>query len=197
MLPTYPHLRFFKLLSIDPGLHNTGITSWMLSAQTLEILSIDPQRLSSASLIDTTDYDTEDIEEGFRIRISQLNAYREILKRENPDMVVIESPFFNPKRPNSFKVLSEILIGLMDTTRQYDQAIRIFLIPPATAKKTIGVVGIKEKTAVRDALLKISIINQALTRPLVSLSDHEWDSILIGLTHLHQHYSLFEELRRD
>lgn len=181
MLKLLEQYNSIRALCLDPGLNNVGTSLWDIAIQpTVSISSISALTLKSERLVDDSFLDDEDVTERLIKRHKMANALRRILESFDPHVVAIESPFFDRRKPGSFQVLAEVMSTIYDTIVAYNPSIRIYLVPPQLAKKYIGVAGQKGKEVVKDGILKLTDVLQALQDPLDTLDEHAIDSLAIG-----------------
>lgn len=182
----------FKFISIDPGLNNSGVAVWTVCQEPFDILNIQAQTLKAARLVDHSGLDDEDHREAVHKRLAMGRALCLILEEVNPAWVVCESPFFNPMTPNSFAVLTEVLVTFYDTVMMFNPSIRFSQIPPLLVKKCLGVAGQKGKEVVKEALAKMAYIEK-LEQDIKFLDEHSIDAIAVGNAFLRER-SIFASL---
>lgn len=183
-----PEHQTYTLLTIDPGLNNTGLAFFKIDPDQPAILSIDTELLSAQRLVDDSGFDQEDHFERLVKRSAQARALKRILEHLDPCIVVCESPFFNAKRPSSFAILTEVVTHLFDTVAMHNPLCRFHWHAPQHVKKAIGCAGIKGKEIIQESLQKIDQITSVLVKPLDEISEHERDAIAVGFSYLVQQY---------
>lgn len=174
----------FKLIAIDPGLNNIGIAIFEASLNPFKIVRINAQTLQSHRVVENDGLDDECFPERAVKRYRMLNAYRSILERELPHRVVCESPFFDRRKPGSFAILTEIMVGLFDTLISFNPNIPFSTVEPLLVKHTLGVAGQKGKDVVREAMVKQKDLLSVLSQDINKLDEHAIDAIGVGYTYL-------------
>ena len=181
MLKPEQRLTTIKLLSIDPGLNNTGIAEYTLELlPEFKIVSIVAYTLSSTRLIDDSGFDDDDVVERIIKRHKLQNALSKTLDYFKPDVAVCESPFFNPKMPSSFAALTEVVSGFFDTILSYNPRCSFHLLAPKFVKRVFNIAGLKGKDVVKEAVSKVEDLMLPLQGSIESLDEHAIDGIAIG-----------------
>lgn len=186
----------FTLLTMDPGLNNTGVAVFTVQVEPPKLLKIEAETLKAERLIDTSGLDDEDYAARVHKRYAMKSALRLFLKHYRPDVTACESPFFDRRKPGSFAVLSEVLTSLFDTVTEHHPSVHFNLIEPLTAKAVLGVAGQKGKEVVKVAVSELPEVIEALEGELDELDEHSIDAIGIGVTYLVRRMGLFPELDR-
>jgi Holliday junction resolvasome RuvABC endonuclease subunit len=185
MFPIDPKYHQCTLMAIDPGLNNLGIAIFTLNLTTTpKIAKIQTLTIQSEKLIDDCGLDDEDWLERHRKRHNIASALKKLLAEHRPAAVVSESPFFNPTRPNSFAVLTEVMATILDTLIEHDPNVPFSTRSPQEVKKAVGVAGVKGKDVVKEAVRKLPVLTGVLVDDLDTLSDHAVDAIAVGYCHL-------------
>lgn len=175
-----------NILSIDPSSTSVGIARYLVNSNTYDIVDISAGTLN----LDTYSYDPmlfNNIHSDKTIRLVKLEyRFIELLNEVKPDVVVCESAFFNPSRPNAFSSLTEVIFLLGSLTIKYNPNIRFITLPPKTIKEAIGSLKIsdKGKDIVKESILKIPDIYNLVYKFIDSLDNHAIDAIAIGYTFL-------------
>lgn len=187
MLSVEPRVENLTLISVDPGLNNVGISVYkILLPPFFKIERIEAFTLSAPRLIDDCGLDDEDYTERTIKRHVIMSHFKKILETYVPDVVASESPFFNPKMPNSFAVLTEVIASLFDQVILYNPRCKFSVIPPKLVKKTFGVAGMKGKDVVKEAVAKVPSVMDALVNDINRLDEHSIDAIAVGYSWLVQ-----------
>lgn len=177
----------FKLVAMDPGLHNIGLAVFTLTLvdDKVKIKSISASTISSNKVKQIDNIDTDIHDELFSIRRNMTSAViREVLEIE-PSFFVTESAFFNPTRPNSFAQLHAIITAVLDGILLADGNIATGRLPPKSVKKTFGIAKEIGKDPVKDAVSKKTEIMSALVQDIDELTEHAIDAIAVGYAYLH------------
>lgn len=192
MLALSNHYDEFTLLALDPGLNNTGVAIFRIRRSPVEILSISAMTLKADKLVDSSGLDDEEYSEQIHKRYSMGAGLAELLEIHMPDQVASESPFFDRRKPGSFKILAEVLTTLFDTVVRYNKLAKFSTVEPLLVKKVLGVAGQKGKEVVREAMEKETKLLAVLQQPLERLDEHAIDAIGVGYTWLVKKSGLLE-----
>lgn len=190
-MPLYvpDHLRTYRMMSIDPGLSNTGVATFDIDFATGKILSIEAFTLTNNKLVDETGMDDE-VHMERAIKLMKLKqALQYVLMHTAPVDVACEAPFYNPLMPMAYGVLVEVVNNLFSAVLEYNANIRFTQYPPMTVKKAVGAKAAKKdtekgKNMVKEALLQIPEIMTVLVTDIELLSEHAIDAIAVGYTHI-------------
>lgn len=186
-----------KLISIDPGTTNLGLSIYTINPYTYEILDIEPYTLNLAKL-ETKDNLLTDVHEDRYVRLNALKNFLEVLFPEvNPAYVCCEAAFFSVRTVTAYGPLIETIQTIRMALIEFDPLIPLVTFSPTEAKSAVGVKRDKVKKAAKlkgvnkmaqkDAVLvavkAIPEITKHLSRErLDRLTDHAVDSIAIGFT---------------
>lgn len=173
-------------MSMDPGLNNIGIAIFDIETQPLRITQITAQTLQEDKVVNRISADEDLFPEQFRKRLRMQAAVLSIFKETQPEIFVSESPFFNPKMPSSFQILTKVIEGIFEQTYRENNYVLQGLIEPLTAKKQFGIAGQKGKEVVKDAVGRELRIMDVLVEDLEKLSEHAIDAIIVGYTFIQQ-----------
>jgi len=105
---------------------------------------------------------------------------RELFTTYNPDFVVSEDAFFNPRRPGAYEALIHwILMVSLVLKDEFNKP--LFRIPPKLVKKFISQDGTSNKLGVQEAIFKHKdIVFNPKYSGDIELTEHEGDAIAIG-----------------
>lgn len=177
-------LQQYKMLSIDPGLNNIGISVFTIESKTQKVLSIESFTIEVEKLTDTSGLDDNDSELRLRKLVTIRNKFKELLEEHQPSVVVSESPFFNPRMPIAFECLVQAIVMITAAIVQHNKNLVLLKLSPQEIKKAIGVAGKLGKDVVKEAVQKIDEIVSLLVEGLDPLSEHAIDSLAVGYCEL-------------
>ncbi len=147
-----------KVLGIDPGFARLGIAV------------IEDEVLLYSSCLETSSK-TPHSE-----RLRELgDGVRKVIKKWQPEALVIEKLFFNQNTTNALKVAEARGVVLYEAARA---SLSIFEYSPQEVKLAITGYGKADKSSIT------SMIGKLITLPSKEMLDDELDAIAIGLTHL-------------
>ncbi|ARV77314.1 holliday junction resolvase [Pseudomonas phage Noxifer] len=172
-----------RVLSIDPGSYNTGVSHWhwdfespkfdLVTAYTLKIPDSDKRYAI------TREMGTDRVARLFHLD----DTLTDILEEFRPHMVICESNY-KGRFADAYATLVECVAVIRNVLYRYDPTMPLLQVDPMTAKKAAGVVGkSKDKMDVVRALKKRTDINWGVE--LDTLDEHSSDSVAIGLHLMH------------
>lgn len=104
---------------------------------------------------------------------------------QQPDAVICESPYFNPRRPGAFYALVEAVSTVKEAVYEYRDDLACLFVDPAKAKANIGVSGKSgDKEAIGPALAQATYL-KGLPRfaALPYWDEHSRDALAIAYYH--------------
>lgn len=172
---------YIRILACDPGSSYTGIAI-------LDLYSDGTIRVPFVETIDATYLikRTQDVvfkygEKYARI-LAIITQIENILNIYNPEIVSIEAPFYNPKRPRAYGVLCEVVSVIKYTIYRFSQVIPFYEIDPSSIKKSIGVSGTSgDKALMLENLTKIGLLYEEHLS-YWSFDEHSIDALAVGYT---------------
>lgn len=188
----FPHNKpyVYKLLSIDPGGHKTGVTLFELDLTNSKILSAKAWTINVDKLFDDTALPVEMIGEKFHRYYKLRNELARTFRHYKPDAIGYEGPFMNKLQPTAYGPLVSMMTLIMDALMHYNPGIPFHVIQPQQTKKAVGVAGKKGKDVIKEAIKKIPEVMEALkvtNCELDDLDDNAIDSIGVGLSVMNIH----------
>lgn len=169
-----------KILSIDPGINNTGISVIEKQDNYFNILDIVLVK-NNRKFTD----EEKKLEAKFGSRTVKIfsildNINNLLNKYSNIETIVIEAPFYNSLTPMAFGSILEIIFSIKYRIN-IDLDIPLYLIEPLLIKKMFTNDRLANKEGMKQYLkLKIENKEIILNKELEELSEHEVDSIAIG-----------------
>ena len=168
----------FTILSVDPGTIFTGYAIIKADYQSLKMTEAKAWTVDASGLIDDTGWDSELYGNRFARIKQQGYKFHSYLRMYDPLYVVCESPFYNPRRPNAYGALLEVVFTLRETLYRWDRWKMFHQIDPATAKKSIGVAGNSgDKSLVKQKLLSLDEFKNV---GIEDFDEHSADALLIA-----------------
>jgi Holliday junction resolvasome RuvABC endonuclease subunit len=175
-----------SIIAIDPGTSNMGLCVHEFHCVTLETFKITAwtQAVKDRNLREWGLM----INSPRREKISFLAECLQVeLQQYNPVAVISEAPFFNPKSPDAFQALSQLIERLLVTTQQHRMLTPFYVIEPRSVKKIFSGVGNVDKDGMLSALKTKPALLAKLSVPLSSLDEHSVDAIAISEYLMHQY----------
>lgn len=170
-----------NILSFDPGLSFSG---WAYSHTDDNVFTVERCGLLTPSKTVDHKENRADVELYGRriITLSFLRSMvRDLVGQFNPDVVVSEDAFFNPRRPGAYEALVQWILTVMFVLRDEYQK-PLYRIPPRIVKKYISGTGLSDKEGVKAGIqAREDVVMPDGVDPL-SLVEHEGDAIAIGYT---------------
>lgn len=180
-----------KLMGIDPGTVNLGITIITFKKKVME----DKLSLNNIDSIKTFNIRVKGNVK-LRERIQLMGKILErIMEKERPYIVGVETAYINIRRVTAVIPLSRLFETILTSCRasfikNYIDGF-IYEIAPTTAKKTARVYSKKNTLADKDGMRDMLISNVDITKKIVhdiaNLSEHEIDSVFIALSAMDKH----------
>ncbi len=177
----------YRVLGIDPGLSNLGLSVYEISYLTGEIVSIRAFTFVNDKLPDNTGFEYDIVPER-TIKLYKLKmAITEALFLYNPVFVVSEAPFYNRFMPMAYGALLEVISVIHSAILDWNSNIGFQTVPPLLVKKLVGTKAVKNDTLkgkelVKNGVKAIPQIMNVLQDPIEGLSEHAIDAIAVGYT---------------
>lgn len=172
--------RRYSWISIDPGVSTCGFT--IFTADDTGIISIEPFTITNARIGIQPDF-PEEAHTDRQIRIRKLClVFLNVLNSVNPVVVVSESPFYNPRMPNAFGSLTELVAAFRLTLSEFSVNIPFLVYAPQQVKQSFKRSGQVGKLVMKEALANLPYLTSKLTVPIEVLDEHSIDSVAVGYT---------------
>lgn len=173
----------YRIMGIDNGSSNLGIIVVDLDLRTGEYHLLYVNTLSAEKLLRQHRICT--VSHG--ARWARQNALKEELGRElwfhNPHDVAVETPFFMPRRVQSFETLTEMMIFIRQAVEDFSGK-DIFGITPGEAKRAVQPDKFTmKKVVIKDCVLKLTNLTCKEGIQLENLTEHEYDAIAVAIAH--------------
>lgn len=176
-----------RIVSIDPGAE-AGISCHDIDVDnktmiTRDIYFVDLNRIVKHQYTDIVEEQGEPL--------ARVIAFGDILTKYlnswNPDFVIAEAAYCNPRRVNAYKNLVEYLLSASMAVMNYDSEMVLERIDPSSVKKVVGITKIsRDKPAVERHIKLLKDLDLSEI-DISTFNQHTVDSIAIG-------YYLFKEL---
>jgi len=102
----------------------------------------------------------------------------------NPHAVAVETPFFMPRRVQSFETLTEMMIFIRLAVQAHYLTSDIYRVTPGEAKRAVQPAKFTMKKAViKDCILSLDTITYNKDIQLDNLTEHEYDAIAVIVAH--------------
>lgn len=169
------------ILSIDPGLNNTGISILDLTNEF---------KVLETTLVKNTRKFTDSekiIEQKFGNRVVKvsaiLSAINELVSKYNIKDIIIEAPFYNALTPMAYGSLLEVIYSIKYTI-VVNKDINFKLVEPLLVKKLFTKNHLAGKELIKFHLSRMIDSKEIfMDKDINELSEHEIDSIAIGYVH--------------
>jgi len=166
-----------RIMGIDPSSNYIGLTILNIDAKTFNIIDIITSVLDMSHITQTSNLMSLMHEKQIYLDI----VFTGMLIDIAPDVVAIESPFINVRRPNAVIPLASMISVMTTRIKTVNPCILTRLYSPKAAKVVAGAKGNADKTDVLKALKKNTDLMSMLPGNIDSYTDHETDSIAIAL----------------
>lgn len=175
-----------RIVGIDPGSTTLGIAVIEYHLKTLEIVKSYCWTINAGRL-DLNKNDVEEHNERYARIFKLSDVLYEKFRKLLPNFIISESPFMKKRFPLAFAVLTEVVFGIRVAVRRYDKTVKLELVDPMTAKKSVGAIvkkGGDQKTPVHDALRKLLptlfFDESRSSYPFEELDEHSVDAFAIA-----------------
>lgn len=186
----------FKLLAIDPGTNQMGMSIFELDMRAFKVLKIQSWTIYPEKMPNHTGL-IEDLHTNpFIKRMKIKDMVGEVLAKEGIHHVAYEAPFMNRLQPSAYGPLVALMTVVHMAVIEYGQGVAFTIFPPLTVKKAIGVAGKKGKEVVMEAIRNIPVLMDGLYRgdcQLDDLDNNAVDSVAVGYAAIE--LELFKELK--
>ena len=175
-----------SIVGIDPGSVHLGTAVLRIDLATLRITSTMARTLNALHL-PTQQPATLWASQLFGERSGRIASLEDALvslfRDADPYMIACEAAFINLQRPQAHGVLTEVICGIRRAVMRYDVWKPLYLIDPASVKKSVGNKGNADKAAMKSALLRLPDLHYDGDIPLRFLDEHGIDAIAVGYAH--------------
>lgn len=172
-------MNYIRVLGIDPGVETCGISILDL-VNLKEIHVLHAETIITERLLFRYKFLSElhgDRHLKQRILMEEITR---ILSEYLPYLVIIEDSYYNPKRPQAYASLKELIALIKHVIFSFSVNIPSFTIESASVKKLMGVPGnCGDKEIMKDALIKQDISYES-PLSICQLDEHSIDSIATG-----------------
>ena len=178
-----------RIIGIDPGSESLGLSCIDYDLVTQQVVSSTAQTFVGSKM-----GMNEWMGEVHSNRFARIDAHYQnlmwVLQTMQPTFVVCETPFFNPRRPNAFEVLVEVLKMIRQALWDYDRHMRLETVDPPSVKKGVKAPGNADKAAMTVAVCRLEGLNYQGTVPLAQLDEHSIDALAVAWVKVNQLRSL-------
>lgn len=113
------------------------------------------------------------------------------LYQDQPNFIVCESPFYNPRMPSAYGVLMEVLSAIKNTVYHYHPLMVMEMIDPSSAKNAVGASGGAKKELMQKAVLEMPGLNYVGLIAQNQLDEHSIDAIAVAMSRYKKCLSYF------
>lgn len=167
----------FSIIGIDPGSDTMGISEIKVDFKTQEIIETTAWTITASKLVNDTTW----LSVNHSFRLARIHVLKErlinIFNKIDPAIIVCESPFYNPRRPNAYGVLVEVLTAVRESVIEHDVWKALYLIDPSSIKKSVGAPGNADKTVMKEKIKELECLKYKGSIELASLDEHSVDAI--------------------
>lgn len=170
--------RTTSIVGIDPGSETLGLGIIYIDIDSLEIVSSSAMTFVGSKMYVQDNW----MSTMHNPRTARIHAHHKNLvdffRTINPVAIACESPFYNPRRPNAYGVLVEVLTMVRQAIIEYDVWKPLYLIDPPTVKKSVGAPGNADKERMLLAVKNMPELK--LTIPVEVLDEHSIDALAVA-----------------
>lgn len=187
----------YRIIGIDPGTETLGVSVLDLNLSDLSIKSCKAFTLIGSQ----SEYFDKETARYHSHRQARLEAHRQnlfsLFNELEPSLVCIESPFYNPRRPNAFAPLVETLLCVREALLRYDWHMKLSPLDPPRVKKAIGAKGNAGKDDVKIALEKHLSELKLDKAYFEELDEHSVDAICVAYAHYWKVKEIFQNEAKE
>lgn len=171
-----------NIIGIDPGSETIGVSIIELNTVSLDIISVDAFTFIGSKLPMSIIDCLSGGDRHAKLH-AHTNNFKYIFGKYEPIAVCSESPFYNPRMPNAFGSLTEVIVSIRQALYEHDPWQVVQLIDPSSVKKSIGAKGNADKLIMRQTLGAHSVLNPSLVKKIDSYDEHSIDAIAVGYSY--------------
>ena len=172
--------RTASIVGIDPGSETLGLSIINFDIDSFKIESTYAQTFIGSKMFDADNW----LSVIHSPRVARINSHKEnlvkIFNSVNPLVIACESSFYNPRRPNAYAVLIEVLTAVREAVMEYDIWKPLYLIDPPTVKKSVGAPGNADKVKMLECVCNLTQLNYSGDVPIQELDEHSIDAIAVA-----------------
>lgn len=176
--PSSSLARTTSIVGIDPGSETLGLGIIEFNIDTFEIVQSTAFTFTGSKMFDDDSW----LASSHGNRTARIAAHKDNLVYQltqiNPVCVACESPFYNPRRPNAYGVLVEVLTMIRQAVIEYDRWKSLYLIDPPTVKKSVGAAGNADKIKMLEAISNLTNLRLVCSPSL--LDEHSIDALAVA-----------------
>jgi Holliday junction resolvasome RuvABC endonuclease subunit len=170
----------YRLMSIDPGLNNTGVAIYEINSKlgtinSINVITIITDKVDNKSGLYSDNYSERDIKL-YKLK----DNIKSLLSYYNPYIVICESPFYSSFRPSAYAALLEVISIIKSSIIEYNINIQFTTIEPLLVKKIVGSGATKGKLDIKSCIENNYLIMSKLIKNINLMNEHEIDALAIG-----------------
>lgn len=179
-LPASSLFRTASIIGIDPGSETLGLAVLEFDIDTLQIVSSRAQTFVGSKMYQQDNW----LSTCHSARVARIQTHKDnlisIFRQVDPLQIACESPFYNPRRPNAYGVLVEVLTMIRNAVIEYDVWKSLYLIDPPTVKKSIGAPGNADKNKMMECICNLPGLNFMDPVGLQNIDEHSVDALAVA-----------------
>lgn len=171
---------YFSIVGIDPGSDTMGISEVRVDITTMQIVQTSAWTIKGSKMANEDSW----LSVMHSFRLARIRALKETLIHTfndiDPTVITCESPFYNPRRPNAYGVLVEVLTAVRDAVIEYDIWKPLYLIDPSSIKKSVSAPGNADKNVMKTMVCKLNeqgVLKYSGKVEIQDLDEHSIDAI--------------------
>lgn len=167
------------IFSIDPGTINMGFSLIQVDFREMKLVDAMAWTMDASKLLKADDWNAERYGDRYaRIKILA-GLFENVLREFKPVAVCSEAAFYNPRRPNAYEALLEVIFIVRETLNDWDPWKTLKTIEASVAKKTFGVKGNSKDKG--DVKRQLATLPQLGHLDFDKIDEHACDALLIGM----------------
>lgn len=170
----------YKIIGIDPGINNTGVSIVEIEYNTntirrISAFTIHPVKLPNLTGLDYYNHSSRTITL-YKLKGELYRVFTEI----EPSLVICESPFFNRLCPMAYGSLLEVVSAIRDVVISLNKNIPFNTIEPLLVKKVVGAGMVAGKADIKTKISNLPAITDVLIQDINTLDEHSLDAIAVA-----------------
>jgi len=187
----------FRILSIDSSTKNIGIAVFDVAInknrfnKEFEVVDLTTTNIRPRKLADVRGYPRHFDDLALMADIVK-SRFTELLELTEPNLVVYEKAFANPRRPGAYGPLNAMVTTITQSVLDFDREIPVLYASPSQVKNALGQKGNCKKEVMFEAAIRHPVVLKFIDP--TKITEDEIDAIAVGfygLGHFKEHWMLY------
>lgn len=175
----------YKIMGIDNGSSMLGVVIVLLDLRLGHYHVVSKETFVAEKLIGRHEGNLVTHNARWARQRTLSDCLRRELRYHNPHAVAVETPFFMPRRVQSFETLTEMMIFIRQEVEDHSGR-DIYRVTPGEAKRAVQPKDKKftmKKVVIKDCVLAMPNLSFNEDIDKYSLTEHEYDAIAVAVSH--------------